>query len=31
VIGPEGEQLGVLTLDVALAKAVEFGLDLVEV
>jgi translation initiation factor IF-3 len=31
VIGPEGEQLGVLTLDAALAKAVEFGLDLVEV
>ena len=31
MIGPEGEQLGVLTLDVALAKAVEFGLDLVEV
>jgi translation initiation factor IF-3 len=31
VIGPEGEQLGVLPLEVALAKAVEFGLDLVEV
>src|SRR5438105_11053394 len=31
VIGPEGEQLGVLTLDAALAKAAEFGLDLVEV
>ena len=31
VIGPEGEQLGVLTLETALAKAVEFGLDLVEV
>jgi translation initiation factor IF-3 len=31
VIGPEGEQLGVLTLDTALAKAAEFGLDLVEV
>ena len=31
VIGPEGEQLGVLNLEVALAKAVEFGLDLVEV
>ncbi|MGZ6125927.1 MAG: translation initiation factor IF-3 [Myxococcales bacterium] len=31
VIGPEGEQLGVLSLEVALARAVEFGLDLVEV
>ena len=31
VIGPEGEQLGVITLEVALAKAAEFGLDLVEV
>jgi translation initiation factor IF-3 len=31
VIGPEGEQLGVLQLESALAKAVEFGLDLVEV
>jgi translation initiation factor IF-3 len=31
VIGPEGEQLGVLNLEVALAKALEFGLDLVEV
>ena len=31
MIGPEGEQLGVLTLDTALAKAAEFGLDLVEV
>ncbi|HUJ25767.1 MAG TPA: translation initiation factor IF-3 [Myxococcales bacterium] len=31
VIGPEGEQLGVLTLEAALAKAAEFGLDLVEV
>ena len=31
VIGPEGEQLGVLPLEVALAKAAEFGLDLVEV
>jgi len=31
VIGPEGEQLGVLTLDAALAKAAEAGLDLVEV
>jgi translation initiation factor IF-3 len=31
VIGPEGEQLGVLQLEVALAKAAEFGLDLVEV
>jgi translation initiation factor IF-3 len=31
VIGPEGEQLGVLTLDAALTKAAEFGLDLVEV
>src|ERR1700761_6188360 len=31
VIGPEGEQLGVLQLETALAKAAEFGLDLVEV
>ncbi len=31
MIGPEGEQLGVLNLEVALAKAAEFGLDLVEV
>jgi translation initiation factor IF-3 len=31
VIGPEGEQLGVLPLEGALAKAAEFGLDLVEV
>ncbi len=31
VIGPEGEQLGVLTLEAALAKAQEFALDLVEV
>src|SRR5919205_1561236 len=31
VIGLEVEQLGVLTLDAALAKAAEFGLDLVEV
>jgi translation initiation factor IF-3 len=31
VIGPEGEQLGVLQLETALAKALEFGLDLVEV
>ncbi|HEX9573886.1 MAG TPA: translation initiation factor IF-3 [Myxococcales bacterium] len=31
VIGPEGEQLGVLPLEAALAKAQEFGLDLVEV
>ena len=31
MIGPEGEQLGVLPLEVALAKAAEFGLDLVEV
>lgn len=31
VIGPEGEQLGVLPLEAALAKAAEFGLDLVEV
>jgi translation initiation factor IF-3 len=31
VIGPEGEQLGVIPLEVALAKAAEYGLDLVEV
>jgi translation initiation factor IF-3 len=31
VIGPEGEQLGVIPLEVALARAAEFGLDLVEV
>ncbi len=31
MIGPEGEQLGVLNLEVALAKAAEYGLDLVEV
>ena len=31
VIGPTGEQLGVLPVDEALAKAQELGLDLVEV
>jgi translation initiation factor IF-3 len=31
VITPSGEQLGVLPINVALAKAEEFGLDLVEV
>ncbi len=31
VIGPDGGQLGVLTPEVALAKAQELGLDLVEV
>jgi translation initiation factor IF-3 len=31
VIDPEGEQLGVLTIEVALRKALEHGLDLVEV
>jgi len=31
VIGADGEQLGVLTLEAALAKAQEAGLDLVEV
>jgi translation initiation factor IF-3 len=31
VIGAEGEQLGVMSSEVALAKAVEVGLDLVEV
>jgi translation initiation factor IF-3 len=31
VIGPEGEQLGVLQIEAALSKAAEFGLDLVEV
>jgi translation initiation factor IF-3 len=31
VIGAEGEQLGVMTSEAALAKAVESGLDLVEV
>jgi len=31
VIGPDGAQLGVLTPEVALAKAQELGLDLVEV
>jgi len=31
VIDPEGEQLGVLTIDVALRKASELSLDLVEV
>ena len=31
VVGPAGEQLGVLPIDVALAKAHEFGLNLVEV
>jgi len=31
VIGPEGEQLGVISLETALARAQEFGLDLVEV
>lgn len=30
-MGPQGEQLGVLAIDVALAKAQEFGLNLVEV
>ena len=31
VIGPEGEQLGVFPKELALKKAQEFGLDLVEV
>lgn len=31
VIGPEGENFGVLSLKEALAKAVEMGLDLVEI
>jgi translation initiation factor IF-3 len=31
VVGPQGEQLGVLPIDVALAKAQEVGLNLVEV
>jgi translation initiation factor IF-3 len=31
VIDPEGEQLGVITIDVALRKALEFSLDLVEI
>ncbi|MDQ3265946.1 MAG: translation initiation factor IF-3, partial [Myxococcota bacterium] len=31
VVGPAAEQLGVLTIEAALAKAGEFGLDLVEV
>jgi len=31
VIGPEGEQLGIFTRDLALRKAKEFDLDLVEV
>jgi len=31
VIDPEGEQLGILTIDVALRKALDLGLDLVEV
>lgn len=31
MIGAEGEQLGVMSSEVALAKAVEIGLDLVEV
>jgi translation initiation factor IF-3 len=31
VIGPEGEQLGVLPIDQALARAQELGMDLVEV
>lgn len=31
VIGPDGGQLGILDVDTALAKAIELGLDLVEV
>jgi len=31
VVGPAGEQLGVLTIEAALDKAAEFGFDLVEV
>lgn len=31
VIGPQGENLGVLTLSEALKKAEEFGLDLIEI
>lgn len=31
VIAPDGEQLGILEVDVALARAAEAGLDLVEV
>src|SRR5690606_32673039 len=31
VIGAEGEQLGILPIDAALARAQELGLDLVEV
>jgi len=31
VIGPEGENLGVLTLQEALKKAEEFGLDVIEI
>jgi len=31
VIGPKGENLGVLTLEEALKKADEFGLDLIEI
>ena len=31
VVGPNGEQLGVLTIEQALARAQEEGLDLVEV
>jgi len=31
VVGPAGEQLGVLTIEAALEKAAEFGFDLVEV
>jgi translation initiation factor IF-3 len=31
VIGPEGEQLGILSLEAALARAAESGFDLVEV
>jgi translation initiation factor IF-3 len=31
VVGPAGEQLGILTIEAALEKSQEFGLDLVEV
>jgi len=31
VIGPEGENIGVITLSEALAKAEEYGLDLIEI
>ena len=31
MVGPAGEQLGVLAIDAALEKAQEFGLDLVEI